>query len=1026
MSERVLRGRRALRVLGVVVALGVAGATARAAGAQPATYRPPDGSTRGEGAPPQIEVASSPDSVRHRSAAARTERAPEDVRWADSVLATLSTRAKIGQLFLRWIPGTFRDTTAKEFVDARRWIAEDSIGGFIISIGPPAELAAKTNALQRLSRVPLFFSADLEFGPGHRLVPGGAVFPPPMGIAATGDTSLSCAHGRITALQARAVGIHWTFAPDVDVNTDPANPIVNTRAYSDRPEVVARFAQPFIRCAEAAGLMTTAKHFAAHGASAVDSHLATPVVTLSRARLEREALAPFRAAQRAGVSAIMSAHLALPALSGDSVPVSLNPRVLRALVREQWGFRGILVTDALWMGGATAAAADPGELAVRSLIAGNDVILDPADHRAMIAGIERALGEGRLTEARLDSSVRRILAAKARVGLDRTRFVDESRLSAAIGTAEADSTAALAARRSLVFARGSVAASPLAALRRGDTLRVYAYLDEGERPAPGVSPGAAFVWALRELLAKRGVTVESSLWTARTLPATATQPVAAARRARAVILAPYVRPIALKGRIGLPPAAAEVFGALLAARGDAVAVSFGDPYLARQLPGIRTHLLAWNPWSPWAERAAARVLVGGAAATGVLPVTLAPRDPARPFAFSPTTAVQLRDSLRRVLDRAIADSAFPGAIAVVGTRDRVVAEYAAGHIDYAPGSPLPTDRTVWDLASLTKVVGMTSAVMQLVGAGRLSLDAPVQRYLPKWTGTNKELVTVRHLLTHSSGLPAFKQYYKEIDNPGAASRDTMLHLMYSTPLDTVPGTRMVYSDIGAILLGEIVEAVSGERIDRYLARHLFTPLGMRDTRYLPVGSTDPRVKRIAARAAPTEVDPWRGRHLKGEVHDENAYAMGGVSGHAGIFSTARDLARFARALLGGGRLGATRVFDARTLERFTTRADSAFSSRALGWDTPTGSNSAGHLMSPMAFGHTGYTGTSLWIDPANDVFVLLLSNRVNPTRQNQKIGDVRIALADAVMGALHPPAQPTAAAPAAATPADGTPTRAVP
>ena len=976
------------------------------------------------GAPPQRAVAQVATPRRHRFPAAMPGTSPRlavavarqhtadderERRWADSVLATLSLRAKVGQLFMRWIPGSYGDTTTKEYAETRRWVTEDSLGGFIISIGSPAELAAKTNALQRLSRVPLLFAADIEFGPGQRLIPGGAVFPPEMGIAATGDTSLSCAHGRITADQARAVGIRWVFTPDVDVNIDPANPIVNTRAYADRASVVTRFAVPFIRCAEAAGMLTTAKHFAAHGAGHVDSHLATPVVSMTRAELDRADLMPFRAAMDAGVSAIMSAHVALPKLSGDSVPVSLNPRLLRRIVREEWGFQGVVVTDALWMGGAAksaGASADPGSLAVRAILAGNDVILDPAEHRVMMASLVGAVQSGTISVARLDSSVRRVLMAKAKAGLDRDRFVDEGAVASRVPSARDDSIAALAARRSLVFARGSAAASALARLRRGDTVRVFAYLDEGEHPVPGLSPGVAFASELSALLAPRGVVVEATAWAPKSAPLL---PVAvrAARAARAVILAPYVRPLALKGSIGLPPAAEGVYRAVLAARPDAVVVSFGDPYLVRQLPGVRTYLLAWNPWSTWAERAAARALVGGAAAPGQLPVSLEGRMPstatstARAATAATAAALRaaLRDSIVRVLDRAVADSAFPGAYAVIGTRDGALASYGVGRLDWSDDAPRPDAHTLWDLASLTKVVGTTSAIMQLVEQKRVLLDAPVQRYVPEWRGANKERATVRQLLSHSAGLPATVKFYKQ-----AGTRDSILALVNATPLDTLPGARTVYSDLGAILLGEIVEHVSGERLDAYLARHVFAPLGMRDTRFLPVGVTTPARAALVARTAPTERDVWRGRLVRGEVHDENAWAMGGVAGHAGLFSSAYDLTRFARMLLNGGRLGGARVFRAATLAIFTTPADATgtTSSRALGWDMATGANSAGHLMSPVAFGHTGFTGTSLWVDPASGVFVLLLTNRVNPTRDNQRIAGVRVALADAAMAALRP------------------------
>lgn len=346
---------------------------------------------------------------------------------------------------------------------------------------------------------------------------------------------------------------------------------------------------------------------------------------------------------------------------------------------------------------------------------------------------------------------------------------------------------------------------------------------------------------------------------------------------------------------------------------------------------------------------------------------------------------RLTDSLDLILGRGVADSAFPGAIAIVGTHDGILVERAAGRLDWAP-SPAPNAETLWDLASLTKVVALTTSIMILVEEGRLDLDAPVQRYLPEFRGEHKDRVTVRHLLTHSSGLPAWRPLYKE-----ATSRDDAMAIVLATPLDTTPGARMVYSDLGAILLGEIVARVTGESLDRFAARRIFEPLGMRDTQFRPPAT-------LRRRVAPTEIDPWRQRHLRGEVHDENAYALGGVSGHAGLFSTARDLARFAQALLSGGSLDGVRLVSDTMLARFTTRQDSALSHRALGWETATGSNSGGHFASSRAFGHTGFTGTSLWIDPERDRFVILLTNRVNPTRERFGISGVRVRVADVVFG----------------------------
>ncbi len=368
---------------------------------------------------------------------------------------------------------------------------------------------------------------------------------------------------------------------------------------------------------------------------------------------------------------------------------------------------------------------------------------------------------------------------------------------------------------------------------------------------------------------------------------------------------------------------------------------------------------------------------------------------------APSSAV--RDSMRAVLERGLADKAYPGAIAVVGDRHEAIATVAVGHQDWA-ASPKVDEYTIWDLASLTKVIGTTTALMQLWADHRVDLDAPVQRYLPEFVGPHKELVTVRHLLTHSSGLPGWRPLYKEATSPAEA-----LRLLYQTPLDTLPGVRMVYSDLGAMLLGKIVERVSGEPLDVYLRRHVFAPLGMTSTMFKPP-------KRLLPRIAPTERDPWRGRLVHGEVHDENAYFLGGVSGHAGLFSDAADLSRFARMYLEGGQLDGARIVTPAAIDTFTRVQDSALSTRALGWEVPNGSNSAGHEMSNRAFGHTGFTGTSIWIDPARDLFVILLTNRVDPTRDNPRLGPVRVQLADAVVSVIdaHGPTPPSAAGTGAA------------
>jgi CubicO group peptidase (beta-lactamase class C family) len=329
--------------------------------------------------------------------------------------------------------------------------------------------------------------------------------------------------------------------------------------------------------------------------------------------------------------------------------------------------------------------------------------------------------------------------------------------------------------------------------------------------------------------------------------------------------------------------------------------------------------------------------------------------------------------------RSQVDSAFPGAVVAVGRHDSLLLLAAVGH--YGIDDPRPvTPETVYDMASLTKVIGLTTACMVLVSEGKLDLDAPVQRYVPAFRGPRKERVTIRHLLTHSSGLPAWRPIYTE-----TTTRATAFALADTTALLRQAGDTFVYSDLGAMVLTQAVEAITGQRLDAYLEPRVFRPLQMTNTRFVPPPAWRDRI-------APTERSQ-DGTIIRGTVHDENAWRLGGVSGHAGLFSTAPDLARFAQWLL-----------EQRTFLEWTKRQNlPPGSSRALGWDTPSENSSAGTKLGAHAFGHTGFTGTSIWIDPDKDLFIILLTNRVHPTRENNRIGRVRPRIADLVVDAFTPP-----------------------
>jgi len=405
--------------------------------------------------------------------------------------------------------------------------------------------------------------------------------------------------------------------------------------------------------------------------------------------------------------------------------------------------------------------------------------------------------------------------------------------------------------------------------------------------------------------------------------------------------------------------------------------------------------------------AAVRALFGQVATQGQIPVTVPGavklgdglRVAADPMTLRPASS-EMKDQLHPVfglLDGFVMAGAFPGGVLAVGYHDQL-AVYPFGAQTLDAKAPKVTENTIYDMASLTKVIVTTTSAMMLAQQKRLDLDAPVQRYLPEFSAAAKAdpnpswraRVTVRMLMLHDSGLPAHRDYYKE-----AKGHDAVLEKILAEPLVHEPGTQVEYSDLGFILLGEIIERLTGETLEQFAKGHIFAPLGMSDTMYNPPAS-------MRARIAPTELDTdFRKRLLRGEVHDENAFALGGVSGNAGLFGTAGDLAAFAQMLLNGGIYAHHRLLARTTIQEFTARQLVGDSARTLGWDVPTPPNSAaGHYLSASTYGHTGFTGTSLWIDPERGLFVVLLTNRVNPTRANEQIRQVRPAIHDAILQAL--------------------------
>ncbi len=926
---------------------------------------------------PDVEPVAVPWSIHTLKPSLSAPLPNEAETWMDATIAAMSLREQVGQMVFIWVLGDYTSSSDSSFILAVERIRRDRVGGVVMSLGSPIEVAEKVNALQRQSSLPLLVTSDVEpglgrleggvFSPGTLAAGSATVLPSNMAIGATRRIEHAREAGRITGEESRAVGIHLAFAPTVDVNNNPANPVINVRSFGEDPLLVAAMGTAFVEGMQEVGVAATIKHFPGHGDTDTDSHNALPVVMASQERLYALELVPFRSAIDAGVAAVMSAHIALPSITQDRTPATLSPAIMTGLLRDSLGFRGLVVTDAMDMRGV-GSGYDNATSATLAVKAGADVLLMPPDVPVAIEAVATAVERGEIPASRITESVRRILALKLRTGAIQRPIVPLDSLRDVVGQRAHRARAQIIAEDAITLLRDSTRALPLATT---EPTLVLTYAAEND-----VLAGRPFTAEMRSALL--------SMRSARITPATPRSRLDSLVRNRTerLVIATFVRTIEGEGRFAIAEHVAKWVDSVAATRPVNV-VAFSSPYVLREIPRVSGFVAAYGRGDAM-ERAAARAITGQSPMRGVTPTSL-PGFFAAGVPYSaplPRWAASVTDSVRRIMEKALRDSVFPGGIALIGTRTGIVSEIAVGRLDRDVSSASVDAQTIWDIASLTKVVGMTTAMMQLVEHRHVDLDAPVQRYIPEWQGPNKDKVTVRHLLTHTSGLPAHRTLWLDSESADEARR-----LVLATPLDTLPGLRYVYSDLGAMIAGWVIERVSGSTLDVYLAAKVFGPLKMTDTRYHPDAAA-------IDRTAPTEIDPWRGRHLRGEVHDENAFRLGGVSAHAGLFSTGHDLSHFAQMLLNGGELGGAHIVKPQTIRDFTRVQDVTISHRALGWETPNGTNSAGTLMQRPAFGHTGFTGTSFWVDPANDLFIIILTNRVNPSRVNSRIGPVRTGIAD--------------------------------
>lgn len=912
--------------------------------------------------------------------------------WADSVLQQLTLDEMTAQLLM---PPVYSREQSADWEREERWCREYGIGGVIAMQGSPALQRERMRRLREASRVPLWVATDGEWGAAMRFAETHA-FPRAITLGATDDPDLVSQMGVQIARDLRSLGIHVNFAPDVDINSNPANPVIGFRSFGEDPERVTRLGLAYAEGLQSERILATAKHFPGHGDTDADSHLTLPTLAHDRARFDSVELVPFRGLAAGGVGAFMAAHLNIPGLEPDSLPSTLSRRIVTDLLRGDLGYEGLVFTDAMTMKGF-ADFADTDSPHVDALLAGNDVLLFPGDPEVVLAEVRQAMEEGRLDSAFIAAKCRRVLQAKHWTGATGpTAFPPAERNHATLHRAILESALTVVTNRRRVLPL-SGAVSRVDVLRIGSETgplfhRLQAVLGAGadvqEQPFPGE---LASWWANRP---------PSDAYVVA-LGGTDRRP----SKQYGVTEGEWAQLEDLAARVALEPDSPPL-----------VVVVFGSPYLLDHMTRIAALsdavVVAYED-DAIAEGVAAEFIGGAVGASGTLPVSAGgfPAGWGIPslggvrlgFAEVPFAGAAAIDS---IVEDAIQQGAMPGCRVLVAHDGRIVHDAAYGTTD---GQQPVELGTVYDLASITKVAASTLCLMALEEAGQLARGDRLDRHLADLRGTALGERRMEDVLAHRAGLKAWIPFYLEaLEKPGVFSRtqdaahqtlvadglyvldsyrDTILQRIVEAPLDPV-GTHR-YSDLGYYELQRVAEQLTGQTLDAFAHDRFYAPMGLTRIGFKPMEWAEPKD------VAPTEMDQvFREQTVHGHVHDPGAAMLGGVAGHAGLFSDAYDLARLFYMLLRGGHYGGWNGLHAETIHAWTQRVDPDEQHRkACGFDRPEAERDEGPTCNEAgwaSFGHTGFTGTVAWADPDADLVYIFLSNRVHPDAENWKLVSLNV------------------------------------
>ena len=946
-------------------------------------------------------------SLRAQSVAEKTRQ-----RWVDSVFASLTEDQRMAQLM---VIRAHSNLGPEHIAKVERDIIDYNVGALCFFQGGPIRQALLTNRYQQLARTPLLVTIDGEWGLGMRL-DSVTRFPYQLTLGALQDEGLVYRMGIAVGEQCKRIGVHVNYAPVVDINNNPDNPVIGFRSFGEDRDKVSRLGVAYMKGMQDAGIMACAKHFPGHGDVAVDSHYDLPVINKSMDQLDSMELVPFKAIFSAGVGSVMIAHLAIPAIdTAARRATSISRNNVTELLRNKLQYNGLTFTDALEMKGV-AKYFPGGTISVEAIIAGNDMLCLPASIPESIAAIKAAIQEGRLQQSDVDAKVKKVLQEKYNLGLHRAQFVDTTRLLTDLNAAT-DAIREEVARKGLTVLGRSPASMGLP-LQKGS--RRIAYVQIGG-PATGL-----FGTTLQEELGAHLYTF--SLQDSTTRVDSMVHAIKQEGRYDLILVGLQGYANKPMNNFGIGARALQLHQAL---QGDStISILFGNVQAIRHVCDAR-FLVAADQDDDITQRVAAQWLLGEFAAKGVLPVSVCqyPLGAGLQEKSLPVSVHRKKEALHRVeavVNNAIAQKAFPGCVVLAVHKGEILYHKAFGYYDYEQTSPM-TPESIFDLASVTKISATTVAVMKLYEQGKLRLDARLGEYLPWVRGSTKQDLLIRDILLHQAGLVPFVPFYKEtidasgapdirifssVSKPGYTVRvaddlfvrndwqDSIRLRILQSPLG--PTGNYVYSDNDFIFLGNIVEQLSGQSLDAFCQEHFYRPMGMYATGFKP------RDRFLLGRLVPTETEKhFRRQTTRGDVHDEGAALMGGVAGHAGLFSTAYDLAILYQMLLNKGLYQGRRYLQPETIRLFTDYQRTG-SRRGLGFDKPENNNSARKdpypslWASTATFGHTGFTGTCVWADPQQELVYVFLSNRVNPTRENNRLSQLQVRgkIQDALYSAI--------------------------